>query len=442
MAGKKRAGKKSLGEPPAKRPARGARKNDDPIWSTTNPKSSLVNEDLHGKFADPKAYENWTKGDWEEARANCLPEDAPVAEDGYSVPMQYFKYDLNWRRFVREFQEDLGAGRYDPQWLKEATQAMEERSQGRFDRWKANEYEEFWGQKQRTPWRDLAGESANIKLEELAKHNFVRQGDIFSYARVFGRGKDRILIEKDIRIAKIEGSLMTVAVPPGQLKYARHLLAPHRTPTKVLQKPSLPTEKQVSLDETDTTNHTPLKDLPSHSIQAKREHEQSTHSNAREHSTGNGEAYPSPEKEASYPDAFHDAPEPTSPPPSATEPQIQLDTMRRTEIEKATAAGNDLQEPASPPSPFQSPVEDAILTPISTLAELEKRIIEIDGRVDKSTRIVNSWKAMRGKRNNQDLGSLFEMREEFYVRQSPKIVKTPQTTRSGRDSKKKVRYGE
>ena len=57
---------------------------------------------------------------------------------------------------------------------------------------------------------------------------------------------------------------------------------------------------------------------------------------------------------------------------------------------------------------------------------LENKIIEIDGRLDpKDAPIASSWRFIRVQRNNQDLGSLFDMREEFYVWKSPTIVKTP-----------------
>lgn len=75
--------------------------------------------------------------------------------------------------------------------------------------------------------------------------------------------------------------------------------------------------------------------------------------------------------------------------------------------------------------------DDVILASIISLTELEKRFIDIDGRLSstqKETRPPNSWKAMRGKRNNQDLGTLFEMREDYFVWKHPKIVKTPQET--------------
>ena len=49
MVGSKRGAQKSIDEPAAKRATkpRAARLQDDPVWSTTNAKSHLVEENLH-----------------------------------------------------------------------------------------------------------------------------------------------------------------------------------------------------------------------------------------------------------------------------------------------------------------------------------------------------------------------------------------------------------
>lgn len=73
--------------------------------------------------------------------------------------------------------------------------------------------------------------------------------------------------------------------------------------------------------------------------------------------------------------------------------------------------------------------DDAVLHEISTLGQLEVKILEIDGRLNLNEvrPSINPWKALRGKRNNQDLGTLFEMREEFYVWKHPHIPKPPRS---------------
>ena len=174
----------------------------DPEWLVTNENSPLVNEDLHAEFSNPKTYENFTKSDWEDLR-ETLPPNIPLNPDGYSIPMNFFKYDPDFRRGIREFQEDLGSGRLDPKWQADAAQAMEERAQGKFDAYKEEQFEAFWGQKQKADHNALAGESTKIKLELLIQNDIFKVGDYFSYSRMFGRGKSGVLIEKDCKVSQV-----------------------------------------------------------------------------------------------------------------------------------------------------------------------------------------------------------------------------------------------
>lgn len=59
-------------------------------------------------------------------------------------------------------------------------------------------------------------------------------------------------------------------------------------------------------------------------------------------------------------------------------------------------------------------VNDVILVPITTLQALENKIVAIDGRLGKKVE-GNAFKNVRVKRDNQDIGSLFEIREEWYA---------------------------
>ena len=189
---------------PAKRNAGRATKvnRSDPEWLVTNEKSPLAYEDLHAEFSNPKTYENFTKSDWEDIR-DTLPPNVPLNPDGYSIPMTFFKYDPDFRRGIREFQEDLASGRLDPKWQADAAHAMEERAQGKFDAYKEIQFEEFWGQKQKLNHDALAGESTKIKLELLIQNGIFKVGDYFSYSRVFGRGKNGVLVEKDCKVSEV-----------------------------------------------------------------------------------------------------------------------------------------------------------------------------------------------------------------------------------------------
>ena len=176
----------------------------DPEWLVTNEKSPLVQEDLHAEFSNPKTYENFTKSDWEDLR-ETLPSNVPVNPDGYSIPMKFFKYDPDFRRGIREFQEDLGSGRLDPKWQADAAQALVARARGDFDAYKEEQFEAFWGQKQKQNHDALAGESTKIKLDLLVQNGLFKVGDYFSYSRVIGRGKSGVLIEKECKVSQVLG---------------------------------------------------------------------------------------------------------------------------------------------------------------------------------------------------------------------------------------------
>lgn len=67
---------------------------------------------------------------------------------------------------------------------------------------------------------------------------------------------------------------------------------------------------------------------------------------------------------------------------------------------------------------------------ISVLVQLENKILDVHGSFkSEETVIHNAWKDFRGIRNHQDLGSLFEMREEFYVHKYPQIMKAAKRKR-------------
>lgn len=68
--------------------------------------------------------------------------------------------------------------------------------------------------------------------------------------------------------------------------------------------------------------------------------------------------------------------------------------------------------------------EEDVFHSISVLTQLENKIVDVDGHFNsKDIPTQNAWRSFRGLRNNQDLGTLFEMREEFYVYKHPQIVK-------------------
>ena len=76
---------------------------------------------------------------------------------------------------------------------------MEERAAGKLDKYKDDQYEEFWGQKQKLARHVIAGDMTNLKLNVLVKAGVYRVGDVWSFARAFGRA-DKVLVEKDATV--------------------------------------------------------------------------------------------------------------------------------------------------------------------------------------------------------------------------------------------------
>ncbi|KLJ12878.1 hypothetical protein EMPG_09471 [Blastomyces silverae] len=197
---------------------------------TTSTNSPLIHLDLVKLLADPRA---WTCLDEDEKKEiiALLPDDiqryadpAPKPEgqedtDTHVIPPlpeSFVRYSNNWRDAVRQFQSDLETGKYDPEWQRQAAEAMEERAQGKFDKFKEEQFEEFWGQKQKLDHHVIAGESSRVKLGTLVENGVVRVGDVWRYSRSFGRGREKLLLEKEVRIVDRDGPTLTFAIPPGQ----------------------------------------------------------------------------------------------------------------------------------------------------------------------------------------------------------------------------------
>ena len=107
-----------------------------------------------------------------------------------------------------------------------------------------------------------------------------------------------------------------------------------------------------------------------------------------------------------------------------------VDLVPKMEVKRSTAEPESVEQDSPTSATASAPnSDDAIIHEISTLAQLEVKILEIDGRLNLNEvrPSINPWRALRGKRNNQDLGTLFEMREEFYVWKHPHIPKPPRS---------------
>jgi hypothetical protein len=108
-------------------------------------------------------------------------------------------------------------------------------------------------------------------------------------------------------------------------------------------------------------------------------------------------------------------------PNAPTEPNIKFDQATSNDV--AEAPVKDEQEepkPATsepPPTYSKFPTNEMgeiILSNMSSPAALVLKILQIDGRMPNG-RTANAWKELRCYRNNQDMGSLFDVREAWFL---------------------------
>ncbi|KAI4279483.1 MAG: hypothetical protein L6R38_005030 [Xanthoria sp. 2 TBL-2021] len=423
----------------------------------TSDKSKLIDIELHGMLADFFSEPgNWAQVSAEDKEfiRNLLPPHVELTDDG-SIPNDFWKYNPEFRLDCRNLQEDLRAGRMDPEWQTQAQQAMEERATGAFDNFKEREFEEYWGQKQKVDWKYLAGDASKIKLEELLNAGLFRQGDIWSFDHTFGRGDEAVTIQKEckvyssqtpcvtstdyLKIMNIDGKTVTFAIPPGQLKFARRF---DQTTASEDDQATTPPQSTIPESTANTVDGDIVMGEPLSAIESSQVASQPTSLPDRSKgldqdgnpgvgtATAEGEIKPavvaqhdnqastqttSPEKD----------PEPNIP----TTPTTPNHTPMKSSIEKSSQKSSPLSE-----------IEDTTPTTIdhgvvhftiSTLWSLEKKIIEIDSRLPSSTRTASAWRDIRCRRNEQDMGSLFEMRDEYYAYQ---VAGRDQNLRRGKRS--------
>ena len=103
-----------------------------------------------------------------------------------------------------------------------------------------------------------------------------------------------------------------------------------------------------------------------------------------------------------------------TPPPDGDAPSTANSTQNlEPEItdEKASSQPSCATKPEGPPEG----TDEIIVTDIQGLTALSTKIIEIDGRI-KEIPNGNAWKEFRSYRNNQDMGSLWEVRQAWFLR--------------------------
>ncbi|KAL8696465.1 MAG: hypothetical protein Q9201_007642 [Fulgogasparrea decipioides] len=372
-----------------KAPPRASKK--DP-WSLdellTSRKSKLIDLDLHAKLAAFFSnLENWAEVPEEDKQfiRSLLPPYVELNDDG-SIPTEFWKYNSEFRLDCRNLQEDLRTGRMDPEWQRQAHQAMEERAAGKFDDFKEREFEEFWGQKQKVDWTALAGDASKVKLEDMLTAGLFKLGDVWTFDHTFGRGEEAVRIWKDCRIVRIDGKTITLAIPPGTLRFARRLDGMASTETNPVEVDPPELEADAAKDQVDPPE----------------EHK----NRLRVQTTG---------------ESSHGV---TNPPHqmSAERSTPQLGKQPSTTELSAPGPASSISEPSPSPTKKSNPNltssttgYDVILFSATGLLALEKKILAIDGRAKPGARTGSPWRDIRCYRDEQDMGSLFEMREEFYV---------------------------
>ncbi|KAJ5661013.1 uncharacterized protein N7484_000385 [Penicillium longicatenatum] len=252
---------------PRKRPVAGSPTKREPRkaaargkWSEeqalTSEKSVLIDADLVKLLASSAA---WHALDEDEKRQilDLLPADThpnadPPADDPSAkippLPDSFIRYSNNWRDCIRQFQIDLQNGRYDPEWLRQADEARKERENGDFDSFKEQEYEEFWGQKQKLDKSLASGEASKVKLITLINQGVIQIGDVWRFNYVYGRGVDRIIIDKEARVHEINDSKLSFVLPAGERTFLQSVVT---EPPKV--------EPSSQGDETQQTQNRKLK---------------------------------------------------------------------------------------------------------------------------------------------------------------------------------------
>ncbi|KAH8695104.1 Asx homology domain-containing protein [Talaromyces proteolyticus] len=446
---------------PKQNAARSAKRG---VWGEqylmTNPKSALVHADLVKVFSNPKA---WECLDEEEKQhlisllpAHIHPSPDPDPDHGDAkippLPETFLRYDNNWRAALRNFQSDLETGRYKPEWQRLAKQAVKERAEGKFDNFKEQEFEQFWGQKQKINWGLIAGESSKVKLLTLIKDGVVRVGDVWKYSRIFSKKNDengQTLVEKEAQIIAIDGSKMSFLVPTGQRVFLSTTTGETRKDTGL-----------VSEDKENTTNNDETVDRESRKRKAsiwngraprskvsrnaedaeiaqalcsRHEPNSTLAATQTENSPGlDTKSFLASVVEAASTPAVSAQPLPSSDHSEFANAEISTSVQlnestpilspipsalldhpgTKADIALTAQTGDESQE--KPESELSFALETEIRN-ISGPNALAKKILEIDGRITGPPN-GNAWKEFRCYRDNQDMGSLWEVRQAWYLK--------------------------
>ncbi|PWY72336.1 hypothetical protein BO70DRAFT_381866 [Aspergillus heteromorphus CBS 117.55] len=479
---------------PKRNPRRAVKDRWEEEKLMTNPESQLVDLDLVKLLANPKAWDCLEESEKQEI-LNLLPDGThpnpnPPDDDPDAkippIPEYFLRYSNNWRDGIRQFQDDLQHGRYDPVWQREAHQAMEERLAGKFDKFKEEEFEQFWGQKQRMDKSQVAGQSSQVRLKTLINQGVVRERDVWKYSRVFSKGHQKIHVEKEARIVKVNGARLNFIIPTGQRVFlsipdvhkSEETADESQTDAVVVDGQDIDSAKidsgaHQNMSETvEAGSSKKRKSELQHGDCKRQRSEPPETKNKADSSTEQSEHTPAVTVEIVNPPIARDTfpTEQSEHTPAVTveivNPPIAGGTTSTEQTEEAnnvvvetneanspiveeTTSTDNSNSPAQPieeaekvdgasdnpsqqaPEPNQEPLEtselantaediddigEILLEDIQGLNALSAKIIETDGRIG-SIPNGNSWKEFRAYRDNQDMGTLWELRQAWYQRQ-------------------------
>jgi hypothetical protein len=322
--------------------------------------------------------------------------------------------------------------------MREAEEAVAQRAAGKFDKFKEQEFEEFWGQKQKMDRALAAGESSKIKLSTLIEHGVIRRGDIWKWSR----SVRKVLVEKEARIIDINESRLTFAVPAGRRTFLKTPVIPNAKTTVTERRPeNQPESSSISppLTQTDGGVSVDTKDTEAGSSR-KRSVEPNTETIATKRQRGlspKGQPAPVQEEANAATVEITNGLSENGMNSSSSNNKHNLDPSaesqgrgsdsgaapRNTKLELSD--DSKLEEPKVAKSPDGKPSQslpeedeepdEVIVRDIQGPTALTLEMLKIDGRVGKATN-GNAWKELRCFRDNQDMGTLWEVRHAWYVK--------------------------
>ncbi|KAE8164244.1 Asx homology domain-containing protein [Aspergillus tamarii] len=435
-----------------KRPKRNPKRAAKDLWAEdklmTSTSSNLIYVDLVKLLANPEAWHCLEESEKREI-LDLLPEDLhpnpdPSPDDPDAkippLPEEFLRYSNNWRDGIRHFQLDLQNGRYDPDWLREAGEAMQQRADGKFDKFKEEEFEQFWGQKQKMDKTLAAGQSRQVRLSTLINKGIVLVGDVWKYSRAF-KSKDNLLVEKEARIVDIQNGQLTFELPPGQRVF---LPAPQTLPLKdsqalvigEIEKPGVVTTTTAEIEQSRTaetsagmhSDANPKEEAGSSNkrkLEIKMEPLKRGRGRKPQVQTSNDLEVDQVKASTTVTRPTQVTVEITKPPP--TEANVTTSVMTQTttterdghNLEVVSEQPSASVENAAPQLPIaENTSEEPGMITVSGItgpSAIATKILEADGRAGKVPH-GNAWKEFRAYRNNQDMGSLWEVRQAWFLR--------------------------